>query len=80
MNKFSMPFLKEYFPFHLFIFLPKNKINKINKSFLDAPPTAELEPITQDYVQSDEVRIIYIVRANNNNNLYYKIGRYGNDL
>ena len=24
-------------------------------SFLDAPPTAELEPITHDYVQSDEV-------------------------
>lgn len=27
----------------------------ILKQFLDAPPTAELEPITDDYVQSDEV-------------------------
>lgn len=26
------------------------------RSFLDAVPTAELEPITETYVQSDEVR------------------------
>ena len=25
------------------------------QSFIDAPPTAELEPITDDYTQSDEV-------------------------
>lgn len=27
----------------------------ILQSFIDAPPTAELEPITDDYTQSDEV-------------------------
>jgi len=25
------------------------------QAFIDAPPTAELEPITDDYTQSDEV-------------------------
>jgi len=25
------------------------------ETFISAPPTAELEPITDDYVQSDEV-------------------------
>lgn len=27
------------------------------QSFIDAPPTAELEPITADYTQSDEAGI-----------------------
>lgn len=33
----------------------KNFDLPILQDFLDAPPTAELEPITKDYVQSDEV-------------------------
>jgi len=27
--------------------------------FLDAPPTAELEPITENHIQKDEVNFIF---------------------
>lgn len=35
--------------------MQKEKGFEFLESFIDAPPTAELEPITQDYTQSDEV-------------------------
>jgi len=39
-----------------FIAYAEKKLNlPILQEFLDATPTAELEPITKDYVQSDEI-------------------------
>jgi len=31
------------------------------ESFISAPPTAELEPITADYIQSDEVDMVCVL-------------------
>lgn len=46
-------------------------------SFLTAVPTAELEPITENYVQSDEVGV-------NSDHIMYipniHVGRHGHDL
>ena len=36
-----------------FFFPPKN-VSDFFKEIVEAPPTAELEPITADYTQSDE--------------------------
>ena len=49
---FNLPILKRYI--QTFFFLLVDLPHIIN-SFLDAVPTAELEPITENYVQSDEV-------------------------
>lgn len=56
---FDLPILKKYvayFP-HIRLNAPLTSACPL-PSFLDATPTAELEPITENYVQSDEVRVV----------------------
>ena len=50
-------------------------------SFLEAVPTAELEPITEDYVQADEVYSITLHAAYRVLTLLLRgPGRHGNDI
>jgi hypothetical protein len=41
----------------------------ILQSFIDAPPTAELEPITAEYTQSDEVSVACVIPAQKTDSL-----------
>lgn len=52
---FNLPILKGYEQISLPLFSSSD-----NHSFLDAVPTAELEPISETYVQSDEVRPTFL--------------------
>ena len=59
-DTFELPILDECVPLTLCVHSPLHRSPQADDphsvdSFLNATPTAELEPITQDYVQSDEI-------------------------
>ena len=56
--EFNLPILAEYFL--LYILVARMTLMPC-LSFLDAVPTAELEPITETYVQSDEASHYFII-------------------